>query len=283
MGDFEHAGKFTIAQATKKLHALQFYFTPSWDNPDPFKVEFMAFLTDFKDNYAATWAQDEQYAKMDPIYTYQSTVRTMTLAWTVPAYTGADAKTNLQKMSKLIAMCYPVYSMGAPGKPTHIIESPNIRLKFGNLITKLTTQGASSKGSVETHGLKGFVDGISFSPNIAAGFYDPAPGQLYPMQIDLSCNFIVQHENELGWELGQSGIKLRTPNFPYGSSYTSGVSTEEKPNEACEEGSFPMTEASDESDITAGEGATVVCVRGSPVAADQKAGEDEVLSTPAEG
>ena len=166
---------------------------------------------------------------MDPIATFQGTVRTISLGWAVPAYSNEEAKNNLTKMSKLISMCYPIYS----GQSTstrgagQISGAPLIKLRFANLI-------ASSAGAPSgvNSGLLGWIDGITFSPNLEAGFYDPSLDgrlQLFPKQIDLNCQFHALHEHKQGWskdsgkingaQVTGGGIRRAegSENFPYGS------------------------------------------------------------------
>ena len=204
----------------RKGHELEFLFIPTGGlgKNQQLTVKFYAFLTQFEDQYAAEWTPDKVYGRMDPIATYQGTTRTISLGWTVPAYSNKEAKDNLLKMSKLISMCYPVYgaqdsSVRGAGQ---ISGAPLIKLKFANLIT-----GLSRAGGVE-NGLLGWIDGIVFKPNLDAGFYDPGANKLYPKQIDLSCQFHALHEHPLGWEkntedgAGSIGIPGDRNNFPYG-------------------------------------------------------------------
>lgn len=233
----------------RKGHELEFFFVPSGGSENPLTVKFMAFLTQLEDNYASTWNADPVYGRMDPIATFQGTVRTISLAWAVPAYSGREAQNNLLKMSKLISMCYPVYggqntSVRGAGQ---ISGAPLIKLKFANLISSLrsnteTKDQADLNGAVN-NGLLGWIDGISFRPNLDAGFYDPKPGQVFPKQIDLSCLFHVLHEHPLGWtrsagkkeggdqsnsKTKPGSLKQQSGNsYPYGAKYGTG-----KPYEA---------------------------------------------------
>ena len=74
------------------------------------EVHFPAFLTDFSQNFDATWNTEEVFGRMDPIATYQGTKRTMSLGFEVPAGSLKGAKDNLERCEKLISMVYPVYN-----------------------------------------------------------------------------------------------------------------------------------------------------------------------------
>ena len=70
------------------------------------------------------------------------------------------------------------------------------------------------------NGLVGHLGGLTFEPEIEIGFF-PDGGNLYPKQINLSGEFTVIHEHQVGWyKAGNAytfgpdgGVK-----FPYGSS-----------------------------------------------------------------
>lgn len=194
-----------LAQHIKKGHTLEFFFVPSGGSEKPLTVKFKAFLTNMEDKFDSKWTADTVYGRMDPIATFQGTDRAISLGWTVLAYSGKEAEDNLKRMSKLISMCYPVY--GGQNTSTRgagqISGAPLIKLKFANLITAMgsnsQTKGKSNINSAAQNGLLGWIDGISFKPNLEAGFYDPSPGQLFPKQIDLACEFHVLHEHPLGW------------------------------------------------------------------------------------
>ena len=204
----------------KKLQILQFHYVPGGN----ITLSFKAFLTDFSDQYRASWSPDTVYGRMDPLATYTGTQRVMRLGWSVPAFDSSEAVDNLRKMSTLINMTYPVYGgSGLPGEGAgQISGAPLIKLKFGNLITDIISDGNQSTivGDAKEAGLLGWLDGITMSPDLDAGFHDPGEdGQLYPMLLNLSCNFHVLHQHKLGWEKKSGvGVIQRTMGFPYGES-----------------------------------------------------------------
>ena len=239
---------FVESARDMKRYELEFLFVPTAGQTYPLTVNFMAFLTDFRDQYASEWTADKVYGRMDPIATFQGTVRTISLGWAVPAYSNEEAMNNLTKMSKLISMCYPVYdnkNLTSARGAGQITGAPLIKLKFANLIS--STKNLSS---VVSNGLLGWIDGITFSPNLEAGFYDPigvaGDLQLFPKQIDLSCQFHALHEHRHGWAKNtmkvaglevedDAGLSRAEDKFPYGSvskfSTGSPYTTPAAPNE----------------------------------------------------
>ena len=164
-------------------------------------VEFPAFLTDLSQTFDAKWNTEEVFGRMDPIATYQSTKRTMSLGFDLPAGSLEEAKQNLQGCSELIKMVYPVYksfkiadeetietiTTDNSGVTNTLIEkipaqftgpilskSPLVRIKFANLIT-----------GVDPSGLLGWISGLSWKPNLEMGMF-AADNEFYPKVIALS-------------------------------------------------------------------------------------------------
>tara|TARA_R100000664_G_scaffold34106_1_gene54041 strand:- start:6582 stop:7598 length:1017 start_codon:yes stop_codon:yes gene_type:complete len=181
-------------------------------------VSFMAFLESFSDNYDSKWNSEEVYGRMDPIQTFRGTSRTMNLSWTIPADSITSGYQNLSMVQGLVRMLYPVYT--EDNGANSISKSPLIRIKFANLVAKQAGGDVSS-------GLLGTLSGLSVEPDLEAGFFDNPvagttnaasdhPGQasptivgvgaqagsLAPKVINLSCEFTVLHEHELGFKKG---------------------------------------------------------------------------------
>tara|TARA_R110000803_G_scaffold180114_2_gene242501 strand:+ start:621 stop:1187 length:567 start_codon:yes stop_codon:yes gene_type:complete len=154
------------------------------------EVHFPAFLTDFSQNFDATWNTEEVFGRMDPIATYQGTKRTMSLGFDVPAGSLEGAKDNLKRCEKLISMVYPVYKRNILSRP------PLVRITFANLIN-----------AGNANGLLGWISGLSWKPNLEMGMFTTGE-ELYPKVISISFSFNILHEKTLSQEsLGK---------FPFG-------------------------------------------------------------------
>ena len=203
----------------------------------------MAFVTDFSDVFTSDWNEEKVYGRMDPIMTFRGTSRKISVAWDIPADSVSAAFLNLRKCEGLIKMLYPVYeeTEGA----SSISKSPLVRLKFANLIAK------GMGDSILENGLLGTLSGLTFAPDIEAGFFDtpnvtqdyaqkistPTPGSnlnsvrgptgtagaLAPKVIKLSCEFSVLHERQLGWGWEGNASMWRDQStdfyFPYQAGY----------------------------------------------------------------
>ena len=129
-----------------------------------FSVEFPAFLDSFSDAYTSQWNNQEAYGRMDPISTFGATRRNISLAWRVPAESYVHAQENLNKVNALIQFLYPLYDVKKNKDPV-INMDPFWRLSFGNLV----------RDSVTGQGLLGYVNGITFDPEVDQGMFKDKP------------------------------------------------------------------------------------------------------------
>ena len=260
-------------------------------------VLFLAFLTEFSQNYSLSYDQEEVIGRNDPIMSYRGTKRTLSLAWDLPANDLFDAKANKIKTRMLMRLLYPEYrnnytvkkkssltkaekeklkEMGrqnlieqslSPGtegpmnsfnqylrliglaafnnssniaqvNPTSqfqfsdtkhtqtMIKNPLIGIKYANLIT--------SSFIYPDDPLLGWIDNLTITPQLDAGFFTQKPGVLadllteeqlsaagpaatkalktveeggsFPKVYSLSCNFNVIHDKPMGWHGGVGGL-----------------------------------------------------------------------------
>ena len=155
-------------------------------------VEFPAFLTDFSQTFDATWNSENVYGRMDPIATYQSTKRTVSLGFDVPAASLAVAKKNLEKTQNLIKMVYPVYKNIGGAKI--ISKPPLVRVSFANLLRKNTVL---KEGASDNTGPLGWISGLSWNPEIQMGMF-ASNKEFFPKVIKISFQFNILHETTLG-------------------------------------------------------------------------------------
>jgi hypothetical protein len=183
-----------------KGYVLNFIHVPSGRD-----VNFKGLITSFVDKYESNWNDTQVYGRQDPISTFSNTRRIISLSWDVVAASSEEAKENMQKVSLLLAMLYPVYSSHGASS---ISTSPIFKISFGNLITNVG-DGIGGDGVV------GKVDGFEFAPNMDEQFFDVAAKILYPQSLSLSCNITVFHTHPLGWD---NKHMPRNKKFPYGEN-----------------------------------------------------------------
>lgn len=171
------------------------------------QVKFPAFLTNISQDFKSTWNSENVFGRMDPIVSFQNTVRTVSVSFNVPAASVEEAKQNQSKFSTLSQMLYPAYfdssrtvsiplGEGEQGTPQQILnegsktmaKSPLVRVKFGNLI----------RAQDGTSGLLGWIDGVSFKPTISLGMFAEGGGYFYAKNFELSFTLGVLHEEDVG-------------------------------------------------------------------------------------
>jgi hypothetical protein len=127
--------------------------------PTGHEIEFPAFITDQSDAYTSNWTEETVFGRMDPIATFESTKRVVSLGFTVPSRSRHDALHNLGKLNTLLSFLYPTYA-SVPGA-TVMNMGPLVRVKYANLIC--STENPSQ-------GLLGYITtGITLTPDLEAG------------------------------------------------------------------------------------------------------------------
>jgi len=172
-------------------------------------VKFKAFITSFLDQYDSKWSSQDVYGRMDPIMTFQGNTRYMTLSFDVPSVNIEEATRNLHAIEHLISQLYPTYEGDV------LAGSPLMRVKFANLVKSATAGHASP--DAKDGGLVGAFQGLSFAPDLGAGFFIPSAGVLIPKLFRVETNFTVLHDHPLGFKKGGKWRNNKY-SFPYVTS-----------------------------------------------------------------
>jgi hypothetical protein len=194
-----------------KEHVVDLYHVPTGKS-----VRFKGWVTNFADSYSSNWNTEDAYGRMDPISTFQNTVRSITLDWDVVAASLEEARDNMAKCELLFAMLYPTYD-SAGDSAAAIKASPLFKLKYSNLIGVPTM---SAGGEAKESGLLGSMGGFEYSPDFDAGFFVNG-AKIYPQKISLSAEFQVLHNFKVGWDANTRNF--RTSNYPYGGTLVDGA------------------------------------------------------------
>tara|TARA_Y100001973_G_C5205180_1_gene340993 strand:+ start:4421 stop:5320 length:900 start_codon:yes stop_codon:yes gene_type:complete len=193
-----------------------------WHVPTEYNVIFKAFLTTFTDSYSSNWSEEDVFGRNDPLTMFQGTKRNISVAWDVVANGIDEAIHNLQRVSELASMLYPVYEQSDQTSGTNVVvASPLFKVKFANLISDAISQGP----------LTCRLSGLEHAPVIDSGFFhQEGMGMLFPKVINLSCDLTILHSHPLGWQKGKKKghtFRARRDNtqgfFPYGTGYDSRV------------------------------------------------------------
>ena len=168
------------------------------------EVKFKAILASFSDTLTSNYNSEEVYGRIDPIMTFQSVNRKISMNLEVPAYSAEEAQQNFQSLSRLMSSMYPGYV--ERGSATTISTAPLHKIKFANWVTS-----GGEIGAVQTNGLVVAIESVSFSPNLDAGVIEDGP-KILPKQYDLELSMTVLHTEQIGWKVdGWMGIRQ----FPY--------------------------------------------------------------------
>ena len=160
-------------------------------------LQFEAFLTAYNDSFNSNWSSENVYGRMDPIYTFQNTQRSLSVGFTVPnvIHPKEDAtkvSVTMDTINKFFQFLYPKYDQ--TGNALTISQAPLVRVKFANMIANSVQ---SSLGSAKENGLLTTINSITMNPKIEHGFsrLDLDGNTLvYPNFIDLSLSLGVVHE-----------------------------------------------------------------------------------------
>lgn len=203
---------------------------------------FKAFITNYSDTFDSDWAAETVYGRADPIYTFKSTTRNISLGFKIPAASTSEGYENLAKVQQLAQFLYPAYEN--VGSAQTIAQGPLIRLKMMNLLqANPPSQDPDSKpgdllskysaAGGATAGLLGIIKNITVEHNLAGeeGVLDLKTGAdsgatILPKVITVNLAFSPIHETPLGWEQitnsteegeNQSTVQFSSQNYPYGA------------------------------------------------------------------
>lgn len=194
---------------------------------DESTVDFMAFLTSFNQSFSSTWTSEQVYGRNDPIANFQGTQRTFNLGWNLPSANVEEAQKNMGKVAMLTKMLYPGYSQNMASVDTteqivdgqiqssinvgsnalSLSKAPLIRLKFANLINDAFKN--------DSNGLLGYIGSLSVNPALDMGMFT-LDKKLYPKVYELSIDFTVLHEHDLGRTSKEKKSFSDGPTFPFG-------------------------------------------------------------------
>lgn len=140
----------SILEAELDAEYVPFYFHDLRTNEI---IAFHAFLDSLEDNYAPKWEETSAYGRVDDVYTYTSTKRTINFTFNIAATSKPDFDVMWWKINKLTSLVYPQWSEGrqvhdpegtnaSGGTGVSFIQpfsqiptaSPIVRLRIGDVI-----------------------------------------------------------------------------------------------------------------------------------------------------
>jgi len=222
------------AYANHSRNIISFLHVPSQQS-----IYCKAFITSFNETYKSDWATEHVFGRIDPIYSFKNTGRSITLNFNMPAATEGEAFENLYKVGFLSDMLYPNYT--SVGSAQTISQSPLIRMKVMNLlqsqralyneVRETATKGTNdwnlpqgrqfenlSQGNNNsaTMGQLGVITSLTINHNLEksdAGVIEAGKNLILPKVIEVSISFDVIHEVPRGWN---NSNWHQNPGGPYG-------------------------------------------------------------------
>jgi len=185
---------------------------------------FPTWITEYSDNYTSEWKSERIFGRNDPIGSFSGVSRKVSIALEVPSFSVEEARENLHQLEHLFANLYPSYRQEF--ESVDVMEAyPLVKVRFGNLIKSARMKKNDNNVRL---GLAGWIDNVSYSPDLEAGFHHPRPSvegglsfssaevesgvvtenaymgntshTFYPKTLKFSFSLSVVHEHKLGWE-----------------------------------------------------------------------------------
>ena len=165
---------------------------------------FKAYIESYSDSWSSNWNEESVFARMDPIATFQNTVRKINLTFKVVSEGGSDAQCNISQVEKLISFMYPVWdSLSHHLRPTPQAP-PLIEMRFSNLIS-------ASGLHASKRGIMGYIGNLNVNHEVDAGWLFVG-GKMFPKEITIGFDFTVLHEFTPGSSYGFEDKH----SYPYG-------------------------------------------------------------------
>jgi hypothetical protein len=156
--------------------------------------------TSYQESFKSRWsAEDQSHGYLNPIFSYGGTEREVTLSFTLPAMTVAQARNNLHQCSKLSRTVY--------GRYRHLNTSP------GNA-NRIRVFSGERRFTVDFGSLirdeQAIVSAFTFTTNADAGVFDRATGfnsdvthgengVLLPRALSVDITLVFVHDYPLGF------------------------------------------------------------------------------------
>ena len=183
-------------------------------------INFKAFITSYNESFALDWASETVLGRLDPLYMFKQTTRSVTLGFKMPASTTGEGFENVYRLDRLRSFVYPLYADST--NALSIAEAPLVRISVLNLLTDGTasrtysqlfgTLAQSSQGAKLQHGALAIIKNINTNFNLgnhavfeAGSQVDGLPIRgIIPQFIEVSIDFTIIHDDMLGHLKGRS-------------------------------------------------------------------------------
>lgn len=146
-------------------------------------VYFRPIITSLTEGLAPEWNKAQFYGRVDPVATYMSTARTISLSFELHAFGPEDVKTIYQKLHWLSSMVYPEYDNNLVYR-----SGPVVRMRIGDLVNAVGPEGG--------RGLPGIIESLDY--DYSDSLWELKENFKLPRQVNVSLTFTVLHDLPIG-------------------------------------------------------------------------------------
>lgn len=146
-------------------------------------IYFRPIITGLAENISPEWNKKQYYGRVDPVATYQSTTRTISLGFQLMAFAPEDVETIYKKLHWLSSMVYPEYDNDFAYK-----SGPVVRMRIGDVVSAVGTNGI--------RGLPGIIESLEYDYSDA--LWELKKNMKLPRAINVGLSFTVLHDTPVG-------------------------------------------------------------------------------------
>lgn len=173
---------------TKKITDDEAYVPLSFTDLRPINkiyrtVYFRPFITNLSEEFSPEWSEQNFFGRADPVATYMSTGRQITLGFKLVAFGPEDVAAIYQKLNWLASMVYPEYDSQLLYK-----SGPVVRMRVGDVINAIGSEGG--------RGLPGIIKSLAFDYNDT--IWELQENFKVPRNVSVSLTFRVLHDRPIG-------------------------------------------------------------------------------------
>jgi hypothetical protein len=185
----------TIEQAAKNSYFPFYIMDLRPDSQGAYRtVLFKPFNLEISENFAPNWNMQNFMGRVDPVATYQNTVRTISVSFKQIAQHPSDLKDIYNKLRWLSSMVYPEYGVNMRYR-----SGPVVRLRVGDLINAQSDRIPNTK---DRPGVSGIITGLDYN---YVPIWEIEDKWQLSRDIDVSFSFVVLHELPVGIIDGEFG------------------------------------------------------------------------------
>ncbi|MHB8407969.1 MAG: hypothetical protein ACYDHY_07800 [Acidiferrobacterales bacterium] len=141
-----------------------------------------------RETFSPEWNKRTYFGRVDPVVTYVSTGRALSVSFLLACFGPEDLRTVWQKLNWLSSMVYPSYD-----NDLAYSSGPVLRLRVGDVINSLGIEG--------NRGLPGIVETMEF--DYSEALWELKKGWKVPRNIPVQLTFQILHDRPIG--IGSNG------------------------------------------------------------------------------